>query len=170
MRAIPAASAALLAAASLALTAPVAAGDDAKQSTPVFSVSPSTVQPGGRVTLSASGCNTTATASSGVFDTVFISPGRTATAIVDSDARPGAQFGVQFNCPGQAQGSFNLTIAGGRSTPTTSSTTPAGVRGGFGGSVGELNSSEVAAGAGLVLAAATATVYVLRRRSGSRQH
>ena len=52
-------------------TAPFAvADDDAKQTSPLFTVSPSTVSAGGRVNLSASGCDTTAYASSGVFDAV----------------------------------------------------------------------------------------------------
>ncbi|MER7664298.1 MULTISPECIES: hypothetical protein [unclassified Streptomyces] len=173
MRAIRAATATLLGAASLALAAPFAvADDDAKQTSPLFTVSPSTVSPGGRVNLSASGCDTTAYASSGVFDAVTIQPGTSASAVVDSDARPGAQYSVQFNC-GNDRGTFNLTIAGGRSTPTTGSTvttTPQGVQGGLGGSVGGLERGEVAAGAGLVLAAATATVFVLRRRVADRRH
>ncbi|MET7617734.1 hypothetical protein [Streptomyces sp. NPDC005408] len=172
MRAIRAASAALLGVASLALTAPIATAADHQASSPVFSVTPSTVSPGGRVTLSASGCNTTSTASSGVFDTVSISPGSSATVTVDLDARPGAQYSVQFNCPGQGTGSFNLTITGGRSTPTisTTATSPAGVRGGLGGSIGGLNAGELAAGTALVVAAATGTIFVFRRRSGSRRH
>lgn len=178
MRAIRAASAALLGVASLALTAPTATADDAKVSSPVFSVIPSTVSPGGRVTLSASGCNTTATASSGIFDTVSISPRSSATVTVDTGARPGAQYSVQFNCPGQGTGSFNLTISGGRSTPTISTTsaataaatTPAGVRGGLGGSIGGLNGGEIAAGTALVVLAATGTVFAVRRRTDGRRH
>ncbi|MEU4492279.1 hypothetical protein AB0F96_02165 [Streptomyces sp. NPDC023998] len=171
MRAIRVASAALLGVASLALTAPTATAADDKGTSPIFTITPSTVSPGGRVTLSASGCNTTATAASGVFDTVSISPGSSAGATVDLDARPGAQYSVQFNCPGQGTGSFNLTITGGRSTPTTRSTvTPQGVRGGLGGSVGSMNPAEIAGGSALVMAAATATFFVIRRRSHSRQH
>ncbi len=172
MRAIRAATAALLGAASLVLTAPLAVADDGKQTSPLFTVSPSTVSPGGRVALSASGCTTTAYASSGVFDAVTIQPGTSATAVVDSDARPGAQYSVQFNC-GSDRGTFNLTIAGGRSTPTTRSTvttSPQGVRGGLGGSAERMDPREIAAGGALVLAAATATVFVVRRRAGSRRH
>ncbi|MFF3400055.1 hypothetical protein ACFYW6_16185 [Streptomyces sp. NPDC002659] len=174
MRAKRAASAALLGVASLTLTAPVAMAADSQVSSPVFSVAPSTVSPGGRVTLSATGCNTTSTASSGIFDTVSISPGSSATVTVDLDARPGAQYSVQFNCPGQGTGSFNLTISGGRSTPTirttSTSTAPAGVRGGLGGSIGGLNAGELAAGTALVVAAATGTIFVVRRRAESRRH
>ncbi|TQK50587.1 hypothetical protein FBY35_0924 [Streptomyces sp. SLBN-118] len=172
MRAKRAASAALLGVASLALTAPIATAADSQASSPVFSVTPSTVSPGGRVTLSASGCNTTSTASSGVFNTVSISPGSSATVTVDLSARPGAQYSVQFNCPGQGTGSFNLTITGGRSTPTisTTSTAPAGVRGGLGGSIGGLNAGELALGTALVVIAATGTIFVVRRRAEGRRH
>ncbi|QDY80255.1 hypothetical protein [Streptomyces qinzhouensis] len=166
MRAIRAASAALLATTVLALAAPVArAGGDGKSV--LFTVSPSTVAPGGRVALSASNCTTTATASSGVFDTATIRPGTSATATVDTDARRGAQYSVRFTC-GSQQGTFVLTISGGSASPTISSTyrppattatpapspsrtvtatatrgatatatvTPQGVRGGLGGSIG----------------------------------
>ncbi|MFI6284136.1 hypothetical protein ACIBCM_05140 [Streptomyces sp. NPDC051018] len=175
MRAIRAASAALLGAAALALPAlalsapPAAASEDGKAT--VFSVNPSTVAPGGRVTLSANACTTTATASSGVFDTVTIRPGTTVTATVDPGARRGAQYAVQFTC-GSQRGTVNLTIAGATSSPTTSSTvTPQGVRGGLGGSVGGVGAREVAVGGALVVAAATATGFVVvRRRAHIRQH
>ncbi|MGW3624888.1 hypothetical protein [Streptomyces sp. NPDC000880] len=172
MRAIRVASAALLGVASLTLTAPTSAAADNQATSPVFSVSPSTVAPGGRVTLSASGCNTMATATSGVFDTVTIRPGSSTTAVVDSDARVGGQYSVQFNCPGQGTGSFNITIAGGRSTPTIGSTAtaPGAVRGGLGGSIGGLNAGQLAAGTALVVAAATATIFVVRRRVEGRRH
>jgi hypothetical protein len=174
MRAIRVASAALLGVASFTLTAPTAAAADNQVTSPVFSVSPSTVAPGGRVTLSASGCNTTATATSGVFDTVTIRPGSSTTAVVDTDARVGAQYSVQFNCPGQGTGSFNLMISGGRSTPTIGSTAtataPGPARGGIGGSIGGLNAGQLAAGTALVVAAATAPIFVVRRRREGRQH
>ncbi|MBT2388477.1 hypothetical protein J7E87_03370 [Streptomyces sp. ISL-1] len=180
MRAIRAASAALLGVASFTLTTPTAVATDNQVTSPVFSVSPATVAPGGRVTLSASGCNTTATATSGVFDTVSIRLGTSTTAVVDSDARVGGQYSVQFNCPGQGTGSFNITIAGGRSTPTigstattgttTTATAPGAVRGGLGGSIAGLNAGQLAAGTALVVAAATATIFLVRRRAEGRRH
>ncbi|MFF4233497.1 hypothetical protein [Streptomyces sp. NPDC001820] len=180
MRAIRAASAALLGVASFTLTTPTAVATDNQVTSPVFSVSPATVAPGGRVTLSASGCNTTATATSGVFDTVSIRLGSSTTAVVDSDARVGGQYSVQFNCPGQGTGSFNITIAGGRSTPTigstattaatTTATAPGAVRGGLGGSIAGLNAGQLAAGTALVVAAATATIFLVRRRAEGRRH
>ncbi|MFD7630941.1 hypothetical protein ACFV7Q_33795 [Streptomyces sp. NPDC059851] len=159
-----------------------------------FAVTPSTVAPGGQVTLSVSGCGAaSATASSGVFDTVTIERGRTARVTVDRDARRGAVYSVTFTCSGE-NGSADLTITGGSSRPTTSSTftttttttttdtdtafavprfaqSPArGVRGGLGGSVAGLDPRAVAAGAGLFLAATAGTVYAVRRRAGARGH
>lgn len=143
--------------------------------------------------LSVSGCNSAfATSSSGVFDTVSIARGQTARVTVDRDARPGALYSVTFTCNGET-GSADLTIAGGTSRPTTSSTVgpprrlplpptaptapaaPAsgtatlGVRGGLGGSVAGMDLLEFGVGAGFVLAAVAGTGYVLRRRS-SRGH
>ncbi|MER7050612.1 hypothetical protein ABT391_37975 [Streptomyces jumonjinensis] len=191
MRAICAAFAAVLSATTaLTLAAPAATaapgGGDGKaegRATPLFTASPSTVAPGGRVSLSASGCNTTATASSGVFEAVTIRPGTSSVATVYADARPGAQYSVQFTC-GSQRGSFNLAIAGGSSTPTISSTaavsapaavsatasaTPEGVRGGLGGSVGEADAGQIAIGAMLVLTATGAGVLVVRRRTAEEQ-
>lgn len=175
MRAIGAASAALLGAAALALTAPNAAAQD-------FVITPTTVAPGGQVMLTAPGCAGTALASSGVFDTVTIPAGGSATAVVDRDARRGASFTVSFTCAGGAPGTAQLTIA---RAPTTSSTavptvtrtatviatpTPSGVRGGLGGSVGGWNAGELVAGTALVVAAATGTIYLVRRRAENRRH
>ncbi|MFJ8076549.1 hypothetical protein ACIQ7Q_22020 [Streptomyces sp. NPDC096176] len=170
MRAIRAASAALLGAAALALTAPSAS---AVNNTPYdFDVTPSTVAAGGRITLTAGGCPSSTTVTSGVFDTVTIPRNGSATATVDWDASPGAVYSVQFNCIGRV-GTIDLTIAGGTAAPSARSTTttpPQGVRGGVGGSFKQLNAAEIAAGGALVAAAATATVVVIRRRSSNRQH
>ncbi|MFD3531072.1 hypothetical protein [Streptomyces sp. NPDC058664] len=185
MRAIRAATTALLGAAALALAAPAAvAADGAPASDPRalrakapgdFVVSPSLVAPGGRVTLSAPGCASTATASAGIFDTVTIAPNSAATATVDWDARRGAVYTVAFNCTGGVRDTVDLTISGiPTASPTISSTVltpPRGVQGGVGGSVGGLEPVEVAAGAALVLAATAGGVYVVRRRSAaSRRH
>ncbi|TXS31280.1 hypothetical protein EAO70_02070 [Streptomyces sp. adm13(2018)] len=185
MRAIRAASTALLGAAALALAAPTAvAADGAPAPNPRaarakapgdFVVSPSLVAPGGRVSLSAPGCASTATASAGIFDTVTIAPGSAAIATVDADARRGAVYTVSFNCTGGVSETVNLTISGvPTATPTISSTVltpPRGVRGGLGGSVGGFEPLELAGGGALVLAAAVGGVYVLRRRSGAaRRH
>ncbi|NWF24757.1 hypothetical protein HW130_00480 [Streptomyces sp. PKU-EA00015] len=171
MRAIRAASAALLGAAALALTAPTAAF--AVNNTPYdFRVTPSTVAPGGRVTLTAGGCPSTTTVTSGVFDVVTVPQNGAATAVVDQDATPGAVYSVQFNCIGRI-GTLDLRISGGTSTPTVSSTTtiaPSGVGGGLGGSFEAMNTTEIVAGGVLVAAAATATVLVVRRRAAHRRH
>ncbi|MER8093627.1 hypothetical protein [Streptomyces goshikiensis] len=87
-----------------------------------FTVTPSTVAPGGQAVLSVSGCNAAfATVSSGIFDTVSIARGQTARVTVDRDARRGAVYSVSFTCNGET-GSADVTIAGGTTRPTTSST------------------------------------------------
>ncbi|MFF8261359.1 hypothetical protein [Streptomyces virginiae] len=149
-----------------------------------FTLTPSTVAPGGQVVLAVSGCNAAySTASSGVFDTVSIARGQTVRVTVDRDARPGALYSVSFTCNGET-GSADLTIAGGTTRPTTSSTRTAtiaapapvttgaalGVRGGLGGSVAGMDPVELGAGAGLFLAAAGGTAYALRRRASGRGH
>lgn len=111
-----------------------------------------------------------------------IARGQTVRVTVDRDARRGAVYSVSFTCNGET-GSADLTIAGGTTTPTTSSTrtvtgaaalpTPSsalGVRGGLGGSVAGMDPVEFGAGAGLFLTAAGGAVYVLRRRGSDRSH
>ncbi|MEU9305388.1 hypothetical protein [Streptomyces sp. NPDC048269] len=169
------------------LSAPAATAAEAQVTSFGFAITPSTVAPGGQTVLSVSGCNAAySTASSGVFDTVSIARGQTARVTVDRDARRGAVYSVSFTCNGET-GSADLTIAGGTTRPTTSSTTGAargfptvtapaptsstlGVRGGLGGSVAGTDPVEFGAGAGLFLAAAGGTAYALRRRANSRGH
>ncbi|MCP9956375.1 MULTISPECIES: hypothetical protein [Streptomyces] len=173
MRATGAASAALLGVAALVLTAPPAGAVDP------FVVSPSTVNPGGRVALSAPGCSGTALASSDVFDTVTVPAGGSAVATVDWDARRGAVYTVSFTCAGGSPGTARLTIASARTgstavptvtRTTTVTTTPSGVRGGLGGSVGTWNAGELAAGGALAAAATAGTVYAVRRRASGGRH
>ncbi|GGT13283.1 hypothetical protein [Streptomyces purpureus] len=174
MRAIRAATAALLGAAALALTAPVpaAVAADTAKAPGDFALSPSTVAPGGRVTLSAPGCRSTATAASGVFDTATIPPGSSTTATVDWDARRGAVYTVSFVCSGGPTGTLDLRIAGGANvTPTISSTaltSPRGVQGGLGGSSSGMAAGTIAAGSALVVAAAGGLFWTLRRRAARR--
>ncbi|MEU6486054.1 hypothetical protein [Streptomyces sp. NPDC046887] len=185
MRAIGAASAALLGAAAYALTTvPAAAAAPGAKAPGDFTVSPTSVQPGGRVVLTAPGCSGTAMASAGVFDTTTIPAGRSVAATVDWDARRGAVYTVNFTCAGGTPGSAQLTIAQSAGSSTTSSTTmpsasatrsatPApsqGVRGGVGGSIGGWNAGELAAGTALAVAAATGIVYAVRRRADNRRH
>jgi plastocyanin len=172
MRTIRAASAALLGVAALALSAPAATAAHHGNVTPFgFTVSPSTVAPGGTVTLALSDCGRPATVSSGVFDTVTVPTGRSATATVDADARPGARYRVTFTCGGQS-GTTELAIAAATSPVPTGSvaSVPAGVQGGLGGSIGGLNTAEIVAGTALVVTAATGTVFVARRRAVGRRH
>ncbi|MFE4614446.1 hypothetical protein ACFRK5_39750 [Streptomyces niveus] len=196
MRAIRAASAALLGAAALALTTPaVAMATAAAPVTPFgFAVTPSVIAAGGQVTLTVTGCSSTATATSGVFDDTVIPSGGSARASIFWDAKPGAMYEVTFTCNGE-EGTTDLTIAGGTPaptptptatptptrtaspaatrTPTSSSTAiapPGGVKGGLGGSFIGMNGTELAIGTGLVAAAALGTVLVVRRRSANRQH
>ncbi|WP_329378250.1 hypothetical protein [Streptomyces sp. NBC_01716] len=195
MRAIRAASAALLGAAALALTTPATAMAAPAAPTPFgFAVTPSVIAAGGQVTLTVTNCSSTATAESGVFDDTPIPSGGSARASIFWDAKPGAMYEVTFTCNGQ-QGTTDLTISGGTPSPTptrtstatptrtpspvttrtatTSSTAiapPGGVRGGLGGSFIGMNATELALGTGLVAAAAAGTVLVMRRRSASRNH
>ncbi|MGW1021999.1 hypothetical protein [Streptomyces niveus] len=196
MRAIRAASAALLGAAALALTTPaVAMATAAAPVTPFgFAVTPSVIAAGGQVTLTVTGCSSTATATSGVFDDTVIPSGGSARASIFWDAKPGAMYEVTFTCNGE-EGTTDLTIAGGTPaptptrtatptptptaspaatrTPTSSSTAiapPGGVKGGLGGSFIGMNGTELAVGTGLVAAATLGTVLVVRRRSANRQH
>ncbi|MFB4419905.1 hypothetical protein C5F59_002290 [Streptomyces sp. QL37] len=182
MRAIRVAPVALLGAAACFLMAPAASADVLNGGTSTSftpTITPSTVAPGGQVTLGAMGCTSNATAFSGVFDTVTIPSGRSATATVDWDARRGAVYEVTFRC-GSTTRSANLTItSGATSSPTTSPTTapttsstasPSGVLGGLGGSVDTMDPAEIAAGSALVAAASAGAFYVLRRRRTARQH
>ncbi|MCS0639860.1 hypothetical protein NX801_30350 [Streptomyces sp. LP05-1] len=161
-----------------------------------YAVSPSTVAPGGRVVLTAPGCAGTAMASAGIFDTATIARGGSATAVVDWDARRGAAYTVSFTCAtGATPSTVRLTVsaAGGTATanstavPTVTATRTAtttmtatrsgsavapsqGVRGGLGGSVGGWNTGQLVAGSGLVVAAVTGVIYVVRRRAEDRRH
>ncbi|MCP3818198.1 hypothetical protein NLX86_08745 [Streptomyces sp. A3M-1-3] len=177
MRAIPVASAALLGLAALPLAAPTATADDHKVTSFGFSISPSTVAPGGQVTLGVTNCGApTASASSGVFDTVTIPNNGSVRVTVDRDARRGALYSVTFTCRGEADTiDLAISIAGGttftpRPTPPPPTTTAQGVRGGLGGSFGGMNATEIAAGGALFVLAVAGTVYVVRRRTGNRQH
>ncbi|GGP31718.1 hypothetical protein [Streptomyces melanogenes] len=176
MGAIRIASATLLGAAALSLATPAAApaadGGGAHGSNITsfgFSVTPSTIAPGGTVTLNVTGCPSTATASSGVFNTVTISPNSSTTAQVDFNAKRGATYTVTFMCGGE-RGTTDLTITGGLQTlrPTTSTTTAPsrGVRGGLGGTSDGVDLGEIAIGLALVAAAGGGLMFYLRRRDG----
>lgn len=198
MRAIRVAPLALSGATALLLAAPAAhATQDGGNTSPfVPTVTPSVIAPGGQVTLGSGGCSGGTTVTSGVFDTAVIPSGSTtATATVDRDAQQGAIYALTFKCgsTGTAQ-NVSLTISGSATsattapaplTPATTTTTgtataaattdstsspaPSGVQGGLGGSVGSLDTQDLAMGAALVVAAATGTVFFVRRRDASRR-
>ncbi len=185
MRAIRRAiSAALLGAAALAPWAPPAAaaarfGAAAPTSASTHEdgafqaqVTPTVVAAGGQVLLTASGCRGDTTVSSGVFDTVRIrGHAGAATATVDDDARPGAEYQVRFECADGAVRTAGLTIAGGHGGHGDEGASQAhkamgepqhGVRAGTGGSLGGFDFQQLAVGA-LLLAGALGLAY---RHSG----
>ncbi|WP_369250956.1 hypothetical protein [Streptomyces sp. R41] len=179
MHAIRVAAAALLSVTALTFSAPVAVADDGDGDgddhniTPFgFSVQPSTISAGGRVTLLLNkdgGCKGSATVSSGVFDTVTIRPGQSsATATVDRDAKPGAVYEVTFSCDG-VSGHTELTIATGPPGDPTPVAVPAerGVRAGAGGSVGGFDLKEIGLGATLVAGSVGTAWYMSRRRAAA---
>ncbi|MFG3041659.1 hypothetical protein ACGFYZ_32635 [Streptomyces sp. NPDC048330] len=113
MRAIRAASAALLGAVAAVAAAPVALADEGERNITSFgfSVTPATIAPGGTVTLTSEGCEVpSVTVTSGVFDTVTLTEGRPGTATVDVDAKAGAQYEITFDCKGE-RGTAPLTVA-----------------------------------------------------------
>ncbi|MFE2286919.1 hypothetical protein ACFXDJ_22460 [Streptomyces sp. NPDC059443] len=169
MRAIRVASVALLSTAALALAAPMASANDGGTTPNVtsfgFTVSPATVAPGGTVTLNATGCQEPLVkVSSGIFDAVELNEGKPATAKVDADAKPGAQYEVTFDCKGE-KGTTTLTVAG-HSTGTGTTTPAKGVKAGLGGGAGGLNGTEIAAGSALLAGALGGGVFLMRRRAG----
>ncbi|MFB7708646.1 hypothetical protein [Streptomyces sp. NPDC056105] len=135
-----------------------------------FTVSPTTVSPGGMVTINATKCRTpTVRVTAPVFGDVTLNGGRSAKAKVSSDAKPGAQYDVTFDCKGE-RGTAKLTISGGGARPTTPNTptVPRGVEAGNGGSLSNLDATQLVAGSALVAGALGTGVYTAWRRSGSR--
>jgi hypothetical protein len=124
-------------------------------------VTPPVIAPGGRVMLIASGCRGDTTVSSGVFATVTLRPrSGAATAVVDPDARPGAEYTVRFACADGAMRTVGLTITGAHHGGPPQH----GVQAGLGGSLAGFDLQQVAVGA-LLLAGAFG--LALRR---SRRH
>lgn len=171
MRAIRAASAALLTATALALTAPPAAGAVTGEENITsfgFRVTPSTIAAGGQVTLSVDGCEHNAKVTSGIFDDVTIPRGRkTATAKVFWDAKPGAMYEVTFTC-GQESGTTDLTVAGGGASPSHRPTPhhTRGVKAGVGGSSDGFDAQQIALGGALIAGVVGTAYYWTRRRTG----
>ncbi|WP_133305480.1 hypothetical protein [Streptomyces sp. AcE210] len=107
-----------------------------------------------------------------VFDDVTLNGGRSATAKVFPDAKPGAQYDVTFDCKGE-RGTAKLKISAGGARPTTPTTptkptVPGGVEAGDGGSLSNLDATQLVAGTALVAGALGAGVYAAWRRSGSQ--
>ncbi|MFJ8660718.1 hypothetical protein [Streptomyces sp. NPDC093795] len=183
MRAIRAASAALLSAAAVVVVAPTAlAGEEDPDITSFgFSVTPEKVAPGGTVTLTSDGCEVpSVTVTAGVFDTVTLEEGRPGRATVDLDAKAGAQYEITFDCKGE-RGTTTLTIAqggtGGKTTGHDNGMQPGahkGVKAGYGtaaasGAESEgLGVTEVVTGVLLIAGALGAAVVLTRRRGGGR--
>lgn len=180
MRAIRAASAALLSAVVVVVTvAPAAlAGEDDRGITSFgFSVSPETVAPGGTVTLKSDGCEVpSVTVTSGVFDTVTLDEGRSGSATVDLDAKAGAQYEITFDCKGE-RGTATLTVAQGDTGGNTTghdegmpSGANKGVKAGYGTAAASdadtdsLGVTEVVTGVLLIVGALGAAIVLTRRR------
>lgn len=169
MRSIRVASVALLSTAAFALAAPTASANDGGTTPNItsfgFTVSPTTVAPGGTVTLNATACQEPLVkVSSGIFDAVELNEGKSATAKVDADAKPGARYEVTFECKGE-KGTTTLTVAG-HSTGTGTTTPSKGVKAGLGGAR-HLNGAEIAAGSALLAGALGGGVFLMRRRAGN---
>ncbi|MFF0473251.1 hypothetical protein [Streptomyces sp. NPDC004284] len=175
MRAIRAASVALLSAIAVVSVAPLAlAGDGNNDITSFgFSVTPTTIAPGGTVTLTSDGCEVpSVTVTSTVFETVTLNEGRSATATVDVDAKAGSQVEITFDCKGE-RGTAPLTIAEGGDTGTHTGAHK-GVKAGYGttaasGTATEgLGTTEAVTGALLIAGALGAAVVLTRRRADGR--
>ncbi|WP_369147496.1 hypothetical protein [Streptomyces sp. R44] len=183
MRAIRAASAALLSAVAVVSVAPLAlAGDGNNNITSFgFSVTPATIAPGGTVTLTSEGCEVpSVTVTSTVFETVTLNEGRPGTATVDVDAKAGAQYEITFDCKGE-RGTAPLTITPGGDTGGTTGHDTAthtgahkGVKAGYGTAAASgadtdgLGTTEVVTGVLLIAGALGAAVVLTRRRADGR--
>ncbi|MFD8231354.1 hypothetical protein ACFV20_05600 [Streptomyces sp. NPDC059696] len=169
MRAICLASAVLLGAGALTSCVPA---DAAMQSDFGFSVMPSTVAPGGEVTVQVvrnRACRGEAVVNSQVFDLVTIPPDESwTTAEVDWDAKPGAVYDVEFACD-ESNGTARLTIAGGRPThhPTPHPTRHPhkGVHAGEGGTLAGFDLEEIGLGAALIAGSLGVAYHFSRRRT-----
>ncbi|MEV4429290.1 hypothetical protein ACN9M0_30335 [Streptomyces sp. R-07] len=180
MRAIRAASAALLSAVAVVTVAPLALADEGNNNITSFgfSVTPATIAPGGTVTLTSDGCEVpSVSVTSGVFETVTLNEGRPGTATVDVDAKVGAEYEITFDCKGE-RGTTRLTIAqGGADTGgNTGHDTGAhkGVKAGYGTAAASgadtdgLGTTELVTGVLLIAGALGAAVVLTRRRADGR--
>ncbi|MFF3492277.1 hypothetical protein ACFYWS_13085 [Streptomyces sp. NPDC002795] len=169
MHAIRGASAVVLSLSALTLTAPSAHASDSDSGSFRPSVSPTTIAAGGKVTLSARGCDKVTRVKAAVFEKAEIYPGDgPETRTVDWDAEQGSVYQVKFRCGDQDPVMLNLTIATGR-PDSTPSPVPQGVRAGIGGSAGGLDLQEVALGGALIAGALGTAYLVARRRTGDKR-
>jgi hypothetical protein len=137
-----------------------------------FNVQPQSIAAGGRLRLTAESCDSVARVSSEVFDTVTIPKGQSsATALIDADARAGSVYQVTFQC-GNESGHTELTIAPGHAGTNYSDPTqvqvPAsvqrGVKAGVGGSSGGgFDLKEIGLGTALI-AGCVGTAWSMTRR------
>ncbi|MFJ2784577.1 MULTISPECIES: hypothetical protein [unclassified Streptomyces] len=178
MRAIRAASAALLGAAVVAVTAPTALADEGDRGITSFgfSATPATVAPGGTVTLTSEGCEVpSVTVTSGIFETVTLTEGRTGTATVDAAAAAGAEYEITFDCKGE-RGTTKVTVAHGDTggyRPEHDNGMPPGahkgVKAGYGTATATapegLGTAEVVIGVLLIAGALGAAITLTRRRA-----
>ncbi|WP_328298428.1 hypothetical protein OG389_11795 [Streptomyces sp. NBC_00435] len=129
---------------------------------PSGSVSPTSVAPGGRVSLNVTGCGTrTGKASSRAFGEVWLTPG---------NAEATNLFGAATTSTNISAGSHPVTFEcggpGGERVTVALNITPGAARGGLGGSVSSMSPGEIAIGGALVASALGAGVWFLRRRTG----
>ncbi|GAA4326691.1 lipoprotein [Streptomyces venetus] len=172
MRGICVATAVLLGAG--ALTSCVPAADAAVQSDFGFSVDPSTVNPGGKVTLRVdrNACRGEAAVSSPVFDVVTIAPWQSwTTAVVDWNAEPGDVYDVEFVCE-RTSGTARLTISGrppadhpGHHPGHDGRHPSKGVHAGEGGTLAGFDLKEIGLGGVLIAGSLGAAYHFTRRRT-----
>lgn len=190
MRPTRTAAVALLGAAAIALSVPVAVAADA----PVGSVDPSTAKPGEKVHLSLQNCNAWLAKADGgdAFGLVKLHQDHdktfSGTATVSADVKPGSTHTIKFWCGHKPDGTATLTIAkehkagaggdgedrdkwgkdGGHDKGEGKEKRPShGTEGGEGGTVGGFSTTTAVAGAGVLVAAAAGGVFLMRRRSSS---
>lgn len=129
---------------------------------PSGSVSPTSVSPGGRVSLNVTGCGTrTGKATSRAFGDVWLTPG---------NAEATNLFGAATTFRNVSAGSHPVTFEcggpGGERVTVALNISPGAARGGLGGSVESMSSGQIAVGGSLVAAALGAGAWFLRRRTG----
>lgn len=152
---------------------PAAAADDWGNWGWQVSVSPTTVKPGGTVTLTSSGCQEpTVKAEAGIFDVVELNEGKSGTAWIFDDAKPAAEYEVTFTCKSQTK-KVTVKIAddGGTIWPTHQGTQPPihkGVKAGSGGTFDQSDLIQLGLGGALVAGAIGASLYWARRRGEGR--